>query len=294
MKPAPFSYVNCASAEEAVAQLTELGDEAKVLAGGQSLVPMMNMRMARPTALVDVSRAADMSQLRIESEKVVIGAAVSQLRAERSAELTAALPIMPEALAHVGHVPIRSRGTVGGSVAHADPAAEMPAVMLALDAEMKVQSNAGIRTVAAADFFVTHFTTVLEPDEVLVEIEIPRSSRRRGMAFLEVARRHGDFALVGAAAVVEAEDGLITSARVVLSGVSDVPLTAAAAERAAIGAAIDGTQTMQPLEDAAREGLEPSRDIHASERYRRKVSGVLVRRAVEFAARRAAEAGATG
>ena len=265
-----------------------------MLAGGQSLVPMMNMRLARPTALIDIGRVAELRRIALDAGEITIGAGVRQLAAERSAELTDALPILAEALRYVGHVPIRSRGTVGGSVAHADPAAELPTVLTALDARLTVASVVGQRRVPTADFFVTHFTTVVAPDELLVEVHIPRVMEHWGSAFVEVARRHGDFALAGCAALVDIdEDRSVRDVRLALSGVADVPWRSRTAEEALIGRAPDEDALRELRAMIARE-LDPPSDIHATGEYRRDVAGVVATRAVALAAERSRQTASSG
>src|SRR5881628_249850 len=203
MKPAAFDYFTPVTVDEAVALLAEHGGEAKPLAGGQSLIPAMNFRLARPAALVDLNRIPELSYVRAEPDggALVIGAMTRQRALERSDVVRRAAPLMAEAMPYVAHPQIRNRGTVGGSVAHADPAAELPAVTLALEARFRARSRSGERTIPAAEFFKGLLETALEPDELLVEIAIPHSPARSGYAFAEVARRHGDYALVGVAAV---------------------------------------------------------------------------------------------
>lgn len=295
MKPARFKYFACRSVPEAISVLSEHGDDAKVLAGGQSLVPMMNMRLATPSAVVDITRVPELAEVRVGADTISLGATVRQLDVERSDELARTVPLLRETLAHVGHVPIRSRGTVGGSVAHADPAAELPAVMLVLDAQLIATGPQGPRTLAAADFFKTYFTTALADDELLSEIRIPCQTHGWGWAFIEVARRHGDFALVGVAALVKLDaERRISQARVALSGVADTPVRAVAAEELLRGRA-PHDQALREAERAVAEVLNPPDDIHASGGYRKQVAGVITRRALALAASRAnrREAGLT-
>jgi aerobic carbon-monoxide dehydrogenase medium subunit len=294
MKPASFRYIRVADVASAIDALHAEGDEAKLLAGGQSLVPMMNMRLARPTALIDISRVDELGRIALAAGEITIGAGVRQLTAEGSAELTGALPILAEALRYVGHVPIRSRGTVGGSLAHADPAAELPTVMRALDAQLTLASPRGRRRVPAADFFVTHFTTVVEADELLEQVHVPRVTERWGAAFVEVARRHGDFALVGCAALVELdEQRTVRDVRLALSGVAEVPWRSKGAEEALIGRALDEAALRELSTTIARE-LEPPSDIHGTSEYRRAVASEVAVRALSVAAERSARTEKTG
>jgi carbon-monoxide dehydrogenase medium subunit len=283
LKPTPFKYIAVETVEEAVAALGEYGDEAKVLAGGQSLVPLMNLRLAAPGVLVDVNRVAELQGIAANGT-IEIGAMTRQLVAERSSQVGEGAPLVTEALRHVAYPGIRSRGTVGGSIAHADPAAELPAVLLALGGEVFAQGPSGSRTIAADDLFVTYFTTALAPDEVLTQVRIPARTPGQRVAFQEVARKHGDFALAGVALSAEVEaDGVCRAARVVLFGVADRPLRAAGAEAALVGSRLDAGAADKAAV-AAQAEIEPKSDAHASAEYRREVTGVLVRRAVAQAA----------
>lgn len=278
MKPAPFKYARAASAAEASSLLTEYGDEAKILAGGQSLIPLLNMRLARPEVLVDINRIDALKGIS-RNGGLSIGATASQAGVLRSADVQAYAPIIGEALRNVGHVGIRSRGTFGGSAAHADPASEIPAVLLALDAELVATGPNGERSISAEDFFVSTFTTALEDDEVLTQIKLPYPIDDSPWAFDEVARRHGDFALVGVAVIAELDDSRVCSrARIAMSGVSDTPVRAKQAEEALVG---------QKLADAAddagrlaQDAIDPPADFHASAQYRSEVSRALVTRAI--------------
>jgi carbon-monoxide dehydrogenase medium subunit len=271
VKPPPFEYVAAASLEEALAALAEHGDEAKVLAGGQSLIPLMSLRLAHPTVLIDINRATDLATIERHNGSLRIGATVRHRTAERSAEVREAVPLISEAMPLIGHVAIRSRGTIGGSLAHADPAAELPAVALALGATFTATSQArGERTISAEDFFGGYFTTALEPDEILTSIDFPVLGPDAGVAVEEVARRHGDFAMVGALVATPPGD-----ARIALINVAEKPVRATAAEQALNeGASIDEVAAL------ASRDLEPSADLHASVAYRKKVAGVCVRRAL--------------
>ncbi|MCD6726382.1 MAG: xanthine dehydrogenase family protein subunit M [Solirubrobacteraceae bacterium] len=292
MKPATFEYIRPETTRGALDALASHGDEARVLAGGQSLVPMMNLRLARPAVLVDITHVQELRELRVCADAVTIGAGVRQLAVERSADVAAALPILRQGLAYVGHAPIRSRGTVCGSVAHADPLAELPAVVLALDAVMVAAGPTGRREIAAADFFWSYYTTALEPDELLAEIRIPRPAERWGSAFLEVARRHGDFALAGVATLVDVDDDRrIRGVRLALSGVAEVPVRAVEAEGALSGVSLDDGQALRAAADAAIRTIDPMSDVHATSEFRREVAGVLVRRAVALAGERSIERG---
>jgi carbon-monoxide dehydrogenase medium subunit len=274
VKPPPFEYVATTSVGEAVGALAAGGDEAKVLAGGQSLLPLLNMRLARPALLVDVNRIPDLDAIRVDGV-LELGALVRQSDALASNDLARAAPLLHVALRHVGHPATRSRGTIGGSVAHADPAAELPAALLALDAEVVAVGPRGERTIPAGELFLGPFTTSLAPDELLKAIHVPLQAARR-FGFVELARRHGDFALAGVAV-------LLDPARVVLFGVGGVPVRAVEAEQA-LDQGADGTEAAE----LATRGLEPVSDVHADAGYRHRVAAVLVRRALELAVTRGA------
>jgi carbon-monoxide dehydrogenase medium subunit len=272
VKPAPFRYVAAETVDEVVAALGEHGDEAKILAGGQSLVPLMNMRLAVPGVLVDVNRVAGLQGISANGS-VEVAAATRQAALERS---TDAPPLVGMALHHVAFPGVRARGTVGGSIAHADPASELPAVLLALGGEVVARGPGGERTIPADDLFVTYFTTALQPDEVLTRVRFPRGDLQTG--FAEVARKAGDFALAGVAVALGMDDGTCRSARVALFGVSDRPLRATGAEQALAGRTLAEGAT-----DAARlasEEIDAKSDSHATAQYRRDVVGVLVARAL--------------
>lgn len=278
MKPAPFKYAAARSVAEAAALLDQHGDDAKVLAGGQSLIPLMNLRLARPAVLVDINDVDGLDGVS-RNGALEIGATARQAAVLRSREVRQYAPIVGDALRHVGHVGIRTRGTFGGATAHADPASEIPAVLLGLDAEIVASGPGGERTIAAEDFFVSTFTTSLEENEVLTAVRLPYPTDQARWAFHEVARRHGDFALVGVAVVAEVDaSGVCTKARIALSGVSDAPVRAKDAEEALVGRPIG-----EAAEDAGRlaaEQLDPPSDFHASSTYRKQVSRVLVTRAI--------------
>jgi len=273
MKPPPFEHVPVESAEAAVAALAEHGDEAKVLAGGQSLVPLLNMRLARPGVLVDVNRAHGLDGLEANGA-LTLGALVRQADALESSVVLEQAPLFAAALRHVGHPATRNRGTLGGSLAHADPAAELPAVLLALDGEVDALGPAGERTIAAEALFTGPFTTALAPDELLVRVRLPLSSGRP-CGFTELVRRPGDFALAGAAVCVG-------PARIVFFGLGGEPSRAAGAEKL-----LDAGAGATEVAAAATRDLDPVSDVHADGEYRRRVAGVVLRRAL-------AEAGIDG
>ena len=291
MKPAPFDYFDPRTVDEAVSLLQQHEGDAKLLAGGQSLMPLLNMRLARPAVLVDLNRVDGLDYIREEHGWIAIGALARQRAVERSALVQARQPLLHAATRFIAHPQIRNRGTVGGSIAHADPAAEYPAVALALDAELVATGPSGRRTIAAADFFVTYLTTALEPSEVLTEVRIPALPARTGWAFQEVSRRHGDFALTGVATTVTLDGGgKCTAARIALFGVGSKPLRAQAAEALLAGERPD-EQAIAAAAQQAGDGLDaPLSDIHASAEYRRDVARVLTRRALTEAVARASAA----
>ena len=273
-------YEAPATIAEAVDLLAEHQDEASVLAGGQSLIPLLALRLARPAVLIDINRVGELSGVSVTDGRVAIGAMTREYAAEESETVAGSVPLLAAALPLVGHEAIRSRGTIGGSMAHADPAAELPAVAVALDAELVARSARGERTIPAADFFQGFLTTALAPDELLVEVRLPL--QKGGSSLKEVTRRHGDFALAGAAAAVTVEGGRIWDARVALMGVGQGPVRATEAE-AALRGAEPGDAVLREAARRAAADLQPSSDVHATATYRRRVAEVLVRRALQEA-----------
>jgi carbon-monoxide dehydrogenase medium subunit len=269
--------------EETLTSLADAGEDAKILAGGQSLMPLLSLRLARPSVLVDLGRVEGLDRVSEQNGTVTIGTMARERAIERSSVVAEKIPLLAAALPLIGHPAIRNRGTVGGSIAHADPSAEIPAVAVALDAELVIASAArGERRVSAAEFFQGFFTTALEADEVLVAVCFPVAAPGTGVAFVEAARRHGDFAMVGAAAVVNVEGGRIADARIALIGVADTPLRRPEAEQALIGAEI-GSAPLADAAAAAGEGLTPASDLHGTSAYRTHLARVLTRRALEKA-----------
>jgi carbon-monoxide dehydrogenase medium subunit len=289
MKPAPFRYLAPTSLEEAVSLLAQHGDEAKVLAGGQSLVPMMAFRLATPSALVDLNGVAELELVREDGDTLVLGAMTRHRAVQDIPGLRQRCAVLAEGVDLIGHPAIRNRGTVGGSLAHADPSAEWPALLLALDGEVDVAGPGGTRTIPASELFLTYFTTPLTPVEILAEVRLHLPGGAAGSAFVELARRHGDFAIAGVASVVTmAEDGSVSDARIAMIGVRDTAIRATAAE-----AVLRGTQpTDEVVAEAARvvgSEVDPISDLHGSADYRRHVAMVLVRRALATAIARARE-----
>ena len=292
MKPAPFDFHRPATVDEVTALLSRHGYDAKLLAGGQSLVPAMNFRLAQPAVLVDLERVAGLGELREDGGVLRMGAMTRQRAAERSAAVARGAPLLVETLPFVAHPQIRNRGTVGGSIAHADPAAEIPAVMLALEARFRLRGPAGARTVRAEEFFTGLFGTALEPDELLTDVEIPAPAPGSGWAFGEVSRRHGDYALAGVAATVALDAaGRCSGARIALLSVGDGPVLAAGAAAALLGAE-PTAEAVRAAADAVGREIDPPADIHASAAYRRQLAEVLVRRVLPRAFERARAAAA--
>ncbi len=285
MKPAPFEYVAPRSLREAVEALARGGGDAKLLAGGQSLVPLLNFRLARPSLLVDLNRIEELAYVRSGTQGTAIGAMTRQAHIERDAQLVRLQPLLVEAIGWVGHQAIRARGTLGGSLAHADPAAELPAVAVCLEAQLSIIGPGGQRTVAAEDFFLGYLTTLLAPDEVLVETWLPPLRPNTGQAWVEFARRHGDFALAGVAVSLSLEGDQVCHARIALTGVSGKPVRACEAETLLVGASVP--ERAAAAAEAARSAIDPETDIHATRAYRTHLAGVLTERAIRLAHERA-------
>lgn len=280
MKPAPFDYQAPRSLPGALRALADYGADAKVLAGGQSLVPLMNFRLARPACLVDLNGVDVLAGIEQVDGRVEIGTMTRQRDVEQSEALRRSLPLLAEAVGFIGHPAIRNRGTFGGSLAHADPAAELPVVAVALDAQMILERTGSQRIVPAEQFFVDYLATALEPDEVLTRVILPVPGAGTGWSFLEIARRHGDFALVAVAAQLGLDEvGRVASARIALGGVGPRPVRASSTERALMGEE-PGEHLFRAAGVAAAAELEPDEDLHASADYRRHLAEVLVRRAL--------------
>ena len=269
MKPAPFAYRRARSPEEAVALLGEHAD-SRLLAGGQSLIATLNMRLSAPTLLIDINGIGGLDGITSKNGKVEIGALVRHTQAERSAEIAKTAPLIARALPHIGHTAIRNRGTLGGSIAFADPAAELPACLLALDGEVEATGPKGKRTIMAGDFFRDLFETALAPDEMITAIRVPAAGKDTRVGFAELARRHGDYAIVGLAASARANGKGLADVRLAYFGVGNTPLRAAKAESALADGDIDGAV-------AALE-LAPHDDVQASGAVKKHLAGVLLRR----------------
>jgi aerobic carbon-monoxide dehydrogenase medium subunit len=288
MKLPPVDYEAPKAVSEAVGLLAEHLDEASVLAGGQSLIPLLALRLAHPAVLIDINGIAELSGVSATDGWVAIGAMTREYVAEESETVAETVPLLAAALPLIGHEAIRSRGTIGGSLAHADPAAELPAVALALDAEFVVRSQSGERVIPAAEWFEGYLTTSRRADELLVEVRFPTTGRGTGVSFQEVARRHGDFAVVGLAASLTLSDGVISDARLAFAGISDVPVRAAEAENLLVGE----RPSAELFDAAARRAtgdLDPPADLHGTSDYRKNVAAALARRGLQAAARNAEE-----
>ena len=284
MKPATFDYHAPESVDETLALLADHGDAAKLLAGGQSLIPAMNFRLAQPAVLIDLGRTAGLDGIRAGvaddvSDGLTIGAMTRQRDVERSAAVAARAPLVHRTMPWIAHPQIRNRGTFGGSIAHADPSAELPAVAVAVGAECRLRSVRGERTVAADDFFTGLFETALEPDELLVEIALPPLPPGTGCAFQEIARRHGDYALAGVAVTLRLDDEhRVEDARIVFLSVGEGPVVARAAAELLRGQSATDELFREAAHTAAADDIDPPADIHASKPYRRRLAEVLTRR----------------
>lgn len=288
MKPAPFEYHAPTSLAAALELKAEHGDEGKPLAGGQSLIPAMNFRVAQPSLLIDLNHVPELRYISKPNGAVHIGSMTLQSSAERDGLIAEHVPLLHEAIPNIAHPQIRNRGTIGGSLAHADPASELPVVALALRARFRAQSAAGERWIEAKDFFAGLFATTLQPDELLVEIAFPTKTARTGYCFTEVARRHGDYAMAGLAAVVELDTaGTIAATRLVYLNVGDGPVDAVTAAASLVGQAPSAAAFKDAGRLASQEDMSPYGNIHATPEYQRHLSAVLTERALAKATERA-------
>jgi CO/xanthine dehydrogenase FAD-binding subunit len=279
MKPPKFDYHAPKSVDDALALLERYGGDAKILAGGQSLMPLLNFRLSRPAALVDLNRIPSLAYIKEADGQVRLGAMTRQRTIEFSPVVKERLPLLREATRWVGHLPIRTRGTIGGSIAHADPSAEYPAVLTALEGDVVTRSPRGERVVKAADLFQTYLTTNLEADEIVVEVRLPAMPAGAGFALEEFSRRHGDFAIIGIAAMVVRDGPRCRMARLATAGAGPVPLRLRAAEEILERDGL-GEAAIEAAARRASELVSPDSDIHASSDYRRHLTGVLTRRAL--------------
>jgi aerobic carbon-monoxide dehydrogenase medium subunit len=284
MKPAKFDYYDPMTLEEALTLLDTHQGDGKVLAGGQSLMPLLNMRLARPNIVVDINRIKELNYVRASDGGIAIGALARQRALQTEKLIAERAPILQEAAYYIAHPQIRSRGTICGSIAHADPAAELPALALALDAEMTLTSAKAPRTVGAETFFQSFFTTALEANEILTEVRFPAPPKDSAWSVIEISRRHGDFAIAGIVAglALDPDRQVIRRARLVYFGVGPTPIRVKAAEDALIGQAV-AEPAFEAAAQSAKQGIDPSNDIHASEEYRRAVAATLTKRALRAA-----------
>jgi aerobic carbon-monoxide dehydrogenase medium subunit len=283
MKPAPFKYIAAASLEHALSLKEEHGDEAKFLAGGQSLIPAMNFRLARPAVVIDINEIEALAGIRAQAGAVLVGSLTRYRALQRDEVFARQFPLIGEALPHIAHPQIRNRGTIGGNLSHADPASELPAIALALRARFHVRSAKRERWIEAADFFTGALTTDLQPDEMLVEIEWPSPKPRSGSCFMEIARRRGDFAIAGVAAMVTLDKrDKCREIRLALCGVGETPVDASAAADGLIGQS-PGEQAICEAAAVLQGMVEPAGNVHATADYQRHVAGVLAERALTTA-----------
>ena len=283
MKPATFEYLLPGSVEETVGLLEQHEDDAKIIAGGQSLIPLMNFRLARPKILVDINGIKSLSGIKEEEGKLVIGALTRENEAINSVLVQEHCPIFSQAISNIGHSAIRNRGTIGGSLVHCDPSAEIPVVSRVLNAQMRIIGPNGEKIIEAEDFFVTYLTSVLEPSEILLDIRIPKLNKDCGWSFLELSRRAGDFAIVAVAVIlIMDEKSVCREARISLGGVEATPIRAEEAESYLAGKVVDGT-ILKTAGKLATENIDPESDYHASAEYRENMVEVMVIKGLEEA-----------
>jgi len=284
MKPAPFRYIAASSLDHALSLKAEHGDDARFLAGGQSLIPAMNFRLARPAVLIDINGLGEIAGVTgTPGDEIRIGAVTRYRALERDGDFLSACPLFADALPHIAHPAIRNRGTIGGNLSHADPASELPAVALAMQARMRVRSARGERELSASEFFVGLLTTAVETDEMLTDIILQQPPPGSGSCFMEIARRRGDFALAGVAAVITLDaERRCAAVRLALCGVGDTPVDASAAAACIVGQPCND-KTIADVAAAVRETVTPSGSVHASAAYQRHIAGVLVGRALRTA-----------
>ena len=282
MKPVAFDYLAAESLGSALSALSRVGGDGKILAGGQSLMPMLNFRLVRPSILIDINRIPGLAYVEAAQDAITIGALTRHHALETSRIVKTHLPVLGAAMRHVAHLAIRNRGTIGGSLSHADPAAELPMLALLLDAKIGIHSLKGRRTAAARDFFVGALATSLGEDEMVTDVELPKLAPGTGWAFEEVARRAGDFALAAVGITISTRDGKAAEVRIAMMGVGETPLRAPEAEALLAGRAIDA-QAIEQAAAAIAAAAAPNSDLHASADYRRFLVGALARRAIERA-----------
>ena len=279
MKPPPFDYFAADCIEAAIQALADAGGDGKIIAGGQSLMPMLNFRLLRPSILIDINRIPDLAYVRDDGDEIRIGPLTRHRVLETSELIAKQFPVLHEAMGYVAHLAIRNRGTIGGSLSHADPAAELPMMSLLLDARLEVQSNAGRRTIEARDFFLGALTTALEDGDMLVEVRLPKLQEGTGWAFEEVARRSGDFALASVAVIMSSDGDRVSDLRIGMMGVGETPMRATEAENILTGQRYSEAAVAAAV-DAIRAAVEPNTDLHASADYRRHLVGILAQQAL--------------
>jgi carbon-monoxide dehydrogenase medium subunit len=290
MKPAPFAYVAPDTLDEATSALAEHGYDAKVLAGGQSLIPVMNFRLAQPAVLVDINRVPGLDFIREQDGTLHIGAMVRQATLARDPLVARFAPLIHETMPYIAHPQIRNRGTIGGSLAHADPAGELPVLAVALDARLRLVTSQEERWVTAKAFYRGLFETLLQPEDLLVEIAVPCQPAGTGSAFAELARRHGDYATAGVAAVVTLNaDGTCRAARLVFLNAGEIPMDAVESAAMLVGRIPDEAAIAAAADHASTHEIDPDGDVHAGEAYKRHLAGIMARRALAQAVARAAQ-----
>jgi CO/xanthine dehydrogenase FAD-binding subunit len=288
MKPAPFRYLAARTVEQALQWKAEYGEEARFLAGGQSLVPTMNFRLTQPAVLIDINPLADCAGVKNDAgERLRVGALTRYRALEHDAAIARQVPLVAEALPHIAHPQIRNRGTIGGNLAHADPASEMPAIVVALAGRLRAQSMRGERWIDAADFFIGALSTALAPDEMLMEVELPAAPPRSGSCFMELSRRRGDFAIIGVACTLRIDDeGRCAEARIGLCNAGDGPVFATEASESLVGRQVDQADVKEAA-NLVQRAIDPGGSIHASKEFQRHIAGVLTARALTAANQRA-------
>lgn len=286
MKPAPFDYVRAESVQHAVETLADAGGDGKVIAGGQSLMPMMNFRLVKPSVLVDINRIPGLDRIEQRGNRLALGALVRHRMTAEHPLIARHVPVLHHAMKHVAHLTVRNRGTFCGSVCHADPAAEMPMMTLLLNGTIRVSSPRGTREVAAEEFFLSSLVTCLEPDDVVTEIEIDALPADAGWGFEEFARRHGDYALAAVAVTMTRTDGVVSNPRIALMGVGEMPMRMSGLEALIDGRELSGG-LIEELVSALRDEITPNSDLNGSAEYRRHLASALMRRAVADAWSRA-------
>jgi CO/xanthine dehydrogenase FAD-binding subunit len=283
MKPSLFDYYQVQTIDAAVELLDQYGDDVKVLSGGQSLIPMMNFRMARPKVLVDISKLNNFNSIEESGNLVSVSATTRQAYTEKSLLIQSELPVLCEAIRHIGHIQIRNKGTIGGSIVHADPASELPAVSLVLDAEFEIANKTGRHQINAEELFITYMTTSLQPNEMLTNIHFKKPPKGSGWGFHEIAIREGDFALAGSIAVIGTDAlGICNHARIALFGVDATPIRVKEAEDLLIGESYS-EELLQEASEKVKVSIDPESDVHASSDYRRKMAGILTLRSLKDA-----------